>query len=279
MSYTHTDKKHILVVSNSPRVLAEIKKGLISAFEINIAATGTAALAALEKYETSAIIINIGENREDAFSVFTAISGKESHKNIPVLFLADDLSADDETEAFAAGAVDYSVRIPGALEALISRVNLRILASEAQKQLQSGENKPPAAPANPEMNLNGKTILVVDDVELNRELIEGMLCEITGLTLDFAVNGEDAIDQYTLNPERYALILMDVQMPVMDGIDATRIIRDLNFENARALPIIALTAGVEEGEIKSYLEAGMNDFLKKPMEYDKLINMVSNYIK
>jgi len=278
MSTTKTEKKHVLVISSSPLVLAEIKKSLISAFEISIAATSAAALAVLEKYETAAIIVNVGETRETTFPIFYEITENERSKTIPVLFLADEGNEDDETEAFSAGAVDYSVRRPGAADALISRINLRIRASENEKQLQSEDQMCPPIAVDPEMKLYGKTILVVDDVELNRDLIDGMLSSIRGLTTDFAVNGEEAIDKYTLAPDRYALILMDVQMPVLDGIDATKIIRGLNFENARKIPIIALTAGVEEEEIESYLKAGMNDFLKKPMEYEKLLNIVSKCV-
>ena len=273
-----TEKKHILVVSDSPRVLAEIKMVLIETFDINIAATSAAALASLEQYETAAIIINIGEARENAFTVHAGITEKTENKNIPVLFLADKGNETDEIEAFAVGAVDYTVRRPGAANALISRINLRIRASEHEKLIVNEECKPPA-PADPETILAGKTILAVDDVELNRDLIEGMFSGIKGLTVEFAVDGEDAIDKYTLQPDRYALILMDVQMPVMGGIDATKIIRGLNFANAREIPIIALTAAVEEKETASYLEAGMNDFLEKPMKHDLLLSKVLMYVK
>ena len=279
MSNAITEKKHILVVSSSPLALAEIKKGLMDTFEISIAATSPAALAALEQYETAAIIINIGEPRENAFSVNADITEIEEYKNIPVLFLADKYSEDDETEAFSADAADYTIRRPNNAKALISRINLRIRANENEKRIKPDEFAPHSPPADPETILAGKTILVVDDIELNRDFIAGILGDINGLTLDFAADGQEAVSKYTGAPCRYALILMDVQMPVMSGTEAAKTIRSLNCANSREIPIIALTAGVEEKETASYLEAGMNNFLEKPLVYDKLLNMVSMYVK
>ena len=277
MSKVYTEKKHVLVVSIEPLVLAEIKKELIDSFDVNIAATSATALAALEKYETAAIVIYIGENRDSAFAVFADISETAKAGNIPIMFLSLKGDYQDEADAFAAGAVDYTVRRIGDVSALVSRINLRISASENEKRLTSCEIEAPDAAVSPETILSDKTILVVDDVELNRDLIEGMLYGIEGLTLDFAGDGEEAVEKYKRAPDRYALILMDVQMPVMNGTDATMAIRNLSFENSREIPIIALTAGVEEEEITSYLEAGMNDYIKKPMDYDQLISMVSRY--
>ena len=277
MNNAITEKKHILVVSGSPLALAEIKKGLMDSFEISIAATDAAARAALEQYETAAVIINIGENREEAFSIHAGIAETEEYKNIPVLFLADTMSAYDETEAFSAGAADYAARDPDAAKALITRINLRIRASENEKRIMAEKQAPPSPPADPETLLAGKTILVVDDIELNRDFIAGILGDINGLALDFAADGEEAVGKYSGAPDRYALILMDVQMPVMSGTDATKAIRSLAFENAREIPIIALTAGAEE-ETALYLDAGMNDFLAKPVNYDQLLSIVSRYI-
>ena len=277
MSNVYIEKKHILVVSVEPLVLAEIKKELIDSFDVNIAATSATALAALEKFETAAIVIYIGEDRDSAFSVFNDISEAAKADNIPIMFLALKGDYRDEADVFAAGAVDYTVRRRGDLSALISRITLRIRASENEKRMMSCEIETQNDAASPETILSDKTILVVDDVELNRDLIEGMLYGIEGLTLDFAGDGEEAVEKYKSAPDRYALILMDVQMPIMNGTEATTAIRSLAFENSREIPIIALTAGVEEEDIALYLEAGMNDYIVKPMDYDQLLRMVSRY--
>ena len=277
MSSIFSEKKHILVISNEPRMLAELKMELIASFEVSIAATCATALAAMDKHHIEAAVIHIGEDRENAFSVYSDISASANNKGVPVLFLAEKDNVDDEARAFLAGAVDYAVIKRNGAEALINRISLRILAGENERHVNSAACEPLSSAADPETVLADKTILVVDDVELNRDLIEGMLFEIDSLTLDFAGDGKEALEKYTDAPDRYALILMDVQMPVMSGIDATRAIRSLDFDNARDIPIIALTAGVEEEDIASYLEAGMNDFLKKPMDYSLLLNMVSKY--
>jgi len=278
MKSISTEKKHILIASGEPRFLAEVKTQLISHYEVSIAATAAAILTALERYEIAAIIIDISENRDNAFSLVNAISELAKEKSVPVIFLAEKDNVDDEAGAFAAGAADYAIRRPGTTDALIYRINLRISASENEELVKRYDDGGTLTVTEPVAVLADKTILVVDDVELNRDMIGGMLEEIKGLTLDFAANGEEAVTKYALSSDRYALILMDVQMPVMSGTEATKKIRGLDRENARDIPIIALTAGVEEEEVASYLEAGMNDFLQKPMDYNQLLNTVSKYI-
>ena len=277
MSNISIEKKHILVAGNEPQNLAELKMELVDSFDISIAATGSTALMALENYNIEAAVIHVGENRENSFSMFAEISEPVNSKHIPVLFLTENDSANDEADAFAAGAVDYTVRKPSGANALISRINLRILAGENERRIARDAYRLPATATGAEAVLVDKIILVVDDIELNRELIEGMLFEIDGLALDFAGDGKEAVRKFSEAPDRYSLILMDVQMPVMDGIDATRAIRNVAYKNAREIPIIALTADVEEADVASYLAAGMNDFLKKPMDFSLLLNMVSKY--
>ncbi|MCL2764655.1 MAG: response regulator [Treponema sp.] len=264
------DKKHILIISSEPRILAEIKSELMDHFDISIAATSTAALSAMEMDEISAIVICIYENRETAFSVFNDIFNSAKRKNIPIKFLSERGNDEDEITAFEIGAVDYSARRRGTTKALVDRIRLRINASEYEKNhfnrniIRSGANKPVTI-------LHNKTILVAEDVELNRDIIAAMLSEIDSLTVEFAVNGREAVEKFEKDPNLYTLILMDVQMPVMDGLKATKAIRRLTCENAREIPIIAATADVEEKEIKLCLEAGMNDYIEKPIVYDKII--------
>ena len=277
MSDKHIEKKHILVVSNEPRVLAELKMELMDSFDVSIAANSATVLTALDKYDIKAIVNHIGESRENAFSIIADTSESARKKCVPILLLAETDNTDVENDAFLAGAADYAVRRQGGSSAFIRRINNRIHDGENERIILNGDCGLQPSSFDREAMLAGKTILIVDDVELNRALIEGMLCEIGGLTLDFAEDGEEAVRKYTEAPGRYALILMDVQMPVMDGIGATIAIRGLAFGNAREIPIIALTAGVEEEDIASYLEAGMNDFLKKPMDYNLLLNMVTKY--
>jgi len=273
-----SQKKHVLIVSGDPRILAEIKIELMTFFNISIAATSSLALNALEMNEVAAVVICIDESSEKAFSVFNSIFDFVQSRNIPIIFLAEKGNDDDETTAFAMGAVDYSTRRRGTIHALSNRINLRINASEFERRVLAGEiTSDSIADVAPETVLVGKTILVVEDVELNREIVAAMLSQIDGLNVDLACDGKEAVEMFKENPDLYSLILMDVQMPVMDGLEATKAIRSLDCENARSVPVIALTATTEEAEIELCLKAGMDDFLEKPMPFDKFLVIAAEH--
>jgi len=271
------EKKHILVISGEPRVLAEIKLELMDHFDISIAATSAAALAAMEMYEMSVIVIYICENRKKAFSVFAEIFDLAKSKSIPIIFLTGKGNDEDEIAAFAVGAVDYSARRQGTTKALVDRIRLRINSSEYEKKFLADERIPHSGSSALGNVLVNKTILVADDIELNRDIIAAMLSEIQGLTVEFAADGKEAVEKFKKNPNLYSLILMDVHMPVMDGLEATKAIRHLNCENAREIPIIAATANVEEKEIELCLKAGMNDYIEKPVAFDKIMNAAAEH--
>ena len=125
----------------------------------------------------------------------------------------------------------------------------------------------PAGPA-----LQGLRLLVVDDSAINLLVAERALKQL-GADVTTAKNGQQALDCLTAHPEGFDLVLMDIQMPVMDGLAATRAIREeLQLKH---LPVIALTAGVLPEERQSALEAGVNDFLPKPFELDMMARVIS----
>jgi len=277
MSAVNIEKRHILVISGDPLVLAEVKMELIRYFDISIASTISASITSLEQYKTAAVIIHIGENREYAFSVFNSILDFVRSKNVPVIFLAEKGTDEDENAAFSLGAADYNMRRRGTIDALVSRINLRIRAGENEIRLLGNEISPPPSESAPEEILNGKTILIAEDIELNREIMACMLSDIKGLTLEFAFDGKELVEKFANAPDRYSLIFTDVNMPEMNGLEATKAIRELDCENAREIPIIALTGSCEESDISICLEAGMNDFTKKPISYDDLISAAAGY--
>ena len=112
-------------------------------------------------------------------------------------------------------------------------------------------------------------LLLVEDAEINREIFISLL-EGTGMKIEIAVNGLEAVQKFRKNPEKYDIIIMDLQMPVMDGYEATSIIRSLPLPNARTIPIVAMTANAFREDINKCLESGMNDHTGKPIDVEAL---------
>lgn len=121
-------------------------------------------------------------------------------------------------------------------------------------------------------------ILIVEDIYINREIITTLL-KPTGVHVDSAENGLEAIEKFSKNPNRYDLIFMDIQMPVMDGYSATEKIRAYDSEKAKTIPIIAMTANVFREDIDKCLQAGMNDHIGKPMSFESIIDKLNYYLK
>lgn len=120
--------------------------------------------------------------------------------------------------------------------------------------------------------LADKKILLVEDNEMNRVVAETILNQY-GATIYEAVNGMEAID--AIRARQYDIVLMDIQMPVMDGLEATRIIRKDIQSN---IPVIALTANAVKGEMEKCIQAGMNDYLSKPFEEEDLIRLIAKWL-
>jgi CheY-like chemotaxis protein len=124
---------------------------------------------------------------------------------------------------------------------------------------------------------SGKKLLLAEDVEINREIIISLL-EDTGLGIDCAGNGVDAVEMIAAAPDKYNVILMDVQMPKMDGLEATRLIRTLTAQRLKNLPIIAMTAHVFKSDVEECLKAGMNDHIGKPIDIDDVMKKLNKYL-
>ena len=123
-----------------------------------------------------------------------------------------------------------------------------------------------------------KKILVVEDNELNREIAKDIL-EIQQLIVDEATNGSEAVEIIkNSKPGFYDFILMDVQMPVIDGYQATDIIRKLNNKKNANIPIIAMTANAFEEDKKRAFDSGMDDHLSKPIHAEVLFDTVSRIL-
>jgi CheY-like chemotaxis protein/two-component sensor histidine kinase len=120
-------------------------------------------------------------------------------------------------------------------------------------------------------------ILLAEDIEINREIVLALL-DGTGLIIDCAENGSEALAKVKAAPEKYDLIFMDVQMPKMDGLEATRRIRELSLPHCMEIPIIAMTANVFKDDVEKCIEAGMNDHMGKPLDMDEMFEKLRKYL-
>jgi len=162
---------------------------------------------------------------------------------------------------------------------LFSDVLLReihaVLSRKAGVLPVSIEEAPVEAPVSA---LAGRRVLMAEDVDQNAEILTDLL-ELEEVESEHARNGEIAVKMFADSPAGYYdAVLMDVRMPVMDGLDATRAIRALDHPDARSVPIIAMTANVFDEDVERSLQAGMNAHLSKPIEPERLYETMAKLI-
>ena len=126
-------------------------------------------------------------------------------------------------------------------------------------------------------DLKGMRVLLVEDNEINREIAHCFLSD-AGVEVTEVTNGEEAVKKFEdAAPGTFDLILMDIMMPLVDGLEATRRIRALPRSDAAAIPIVAMTANVFDDDIEECIRAGMNKHLSKPLDCEKLLRVLSVY--
>jgi CheY-like chemotaxis protein len=136
-----------------------------------------------------------------------------------------------------------------------------------------------AAPTEAEAaTYGGRVVLLAEDVEINQEIVLALL-EPTHVTVDCAQNGVEAVRLFAEAPEKYGMIFMDVQMPEMDGYEATRSIRALDIPRAATIPIVAMTANVFREDIEHCLKAGMNSHVGKPLNFEEVLGKLRTYLR
>ena len=176
-----------------------------------------------------------------------------------------------EKEALSVG-IERFIPKPLFPSAIINTINecIGVETTKAENQMQNKFAKR-------RLTFQGHTILVAEDVEVNREIISAVL-EETQISIDFAENGQIAVSMFKEHPDKYSLIFMDIQMPEMDGYEATRKIRALDSPWAKDITIIAMTANVFREDIENCLSAGMNAHVGKPIDIDSLLDKLSQYL-
>lgn len=133
--------------------------------------------------------------------------------------------------------------------------------------------------ATDDLSLNGLHFLMAEDNDINAEIL-GELLDIEGATCEISVNGEKTLERFkTSKANEFDAILMDVQMPVMNGYEATKAIRALNREDAKTIPIIAMTANAFAEDVKDAMSAGMNAHVAKPVDMELLKKTINQILK
>lgn len=128
------------------------------------------------------------------------------------------------------------------------------------------------------LDLSNVSLLLVEDVDINREIFKSLL-ESTNINIDVAENGLIAVQKFKDNPDKYDIIIMDIQMPEMDGLEATRNIRLVDIPKAKQIPIIAMTANAFKEDVDKCIACGMNDHLAKPIDVKTVTQKILFYLK
>ena len=184
------------------------------------------------------------------------------HDDTPIIILTAYDWSDIEVEAKAAGVTAFCAK-----PMFMSDLRETLMSALGQKPADAVQRLLPEKNA----DFKGKHILLVEDNELNREIAQEILREY-GFLVDSAENGAVAVEKVsTAAPGSYDLVLMDVQMPIMDGYTATRKIRALDDPARTKLPILAMTANAFDEDRRNALESGMNGFLSKPIVIGDLV--------
>ena len=186
----------------------------------------------------------------------------------PIIILTAYDWSDIEAEAKAAGVTAFCSK-----PMFMSDLRETLLAALGQQKAESGSILPHV---NDAFRFKEKRLLLVEDNELNREIALEILGEY-GLQIDSAENGVQAVEKVTASkPGDYDLVLMDIQMPLMDGYEATRRIRALENPALAGIPILAMTANAFDEDRKAAMDCGMNGFLSKPIQIEELIHTLQS---
>ena len=187
-------------------------------------------------------------------------------QDVAIIILTAYDWTDIEEDARAAGVTAFCAK-----PLFMSDLKAALLA--ANNQTDSVEEAAPWSL----VDFSGKRVLVVEDIELNREIAEVIL-EEAGFEVESAPDGTDAVAMVKNSEENYYdVILMDVQMPIMNGYEATRTIRNLPRKDVRTLPIIAMTANALEEDKEAALKNGMNAHLSKPIDVELFIQVLKQF--
>ena len=265
------DNVRIMVVDDDPDIL-EYFEEILKEFGVScdVAESGADALGLVEnKGDYDIYFIDLRMPGMDGIELTKALRTKTSEpENAVVIMISAAEWSEIESEAKKAGVNKFLSKplFPSTVFDTISD------AFNLDTDIIHDEKKHAAA-----FTYENCRILLVEDVEINREIVIALL-EDTLLKIDCAENGLEAVRMFKASPEKYNMIFMDVQMPEMDGYEATRLIRALEIPRAKTVPIIAMTANVFREDVEKSIEAGMNGHIGKPLDIDAVFEKLNAYL-
>lgn len=277
----------ILVVDDIVENVAVLAEILSDGFDVRFATSGPEALALIARSPPDLILLDVVMPDMDGYQVCALLKRDPETRDLPVIFVTARDDAASESRALAAGAVDF-IHKPVNRDVVRARVGLQValrsreletreLHARLDALLAQRIGTPAGSPAGSPARASaaalattgacaqvvpGARILVAEDNPISRMMIVAQL-EQAGCVVDTAHDGAAAVDMVRGNP-RYDLVLMDLLMPAMDGLDATREIRKL--PHGDDLPVLAMNPGPVEQDRERCLDAGMNDLLAKPLD-------------
>ncbi len=262
--------KRVLVVDDNAAARQVYSRLLESlSFKTSMVSSAKEALELLKSESFDAVLMDWRMPELDGIEATRLIRAELSQQNLAIILMTAHGREDLVEASVAAGANSYLEK-PIKPSMLLETVQEAILSFD--------EKSSSAAKVVTECksygDLTGVRVLLVEDNELNRRLAGEILSDV-GVLLDTAENGKEAID--AIKQKTYDVVLMDVQMPVMDGFEATRVLRKL--PGCELLPVIAMTANAMQSDRDECMEAGMSDFLTKPIDAAKLIETISHWLK
>lgn len=262
------DNVRILIVDDDPDILTYIEEILNgSGAKCDTAKSGEEALRLVEQNGSYHIcFVDWKMPGMDGLELTKELKTKVSGNSSIVIMISSAEWNEIENEAKKAG-VDKFLSKPLFPSDIIDIINKQ-LGINQQKADEKQEEK---------INFSGNCILLAEDVEINREIVLAFL-EPTNLEIDCAENGKEAVRMFSEAPDKYKMIFMDIQMPEMDGYEATRSIRALDHPNAATIPIIAMTANVFREDIDKCLASGMNGHVGKPLDLSEVFDKLRTYL-
>ena len=204
----------------------------------------------------------------DGIAAMRALRAAAPACRLPVALMVSATGRDALMQCDGAGEAEAVLIKPATSSSLFDTLH------EALAQRNGEHGAAPSAQQAGQATLGSARLLLVEDHPLNQIVARGML-EFAGAVVEVAENGQVAVELLRARPEEYDIVLMDVQMPVMDGFEATRLIRT---ELRLQLPILAMTAGVMQSEQERCIAAGMNDFIAKPVDVEQMLATIMRHM-